>query len=438
MTRLVRQLGLWSSVGVVIGITIGSGIFRTPAGIASRVPDPAAMIGIWILGGVITLCGALSVAELAAALPETGGFYVYLRAGWGRLAAFLFGWSQLVLIRGAALGGIASVFGEYFLRSIGIDPSQHAALSDYVSAGAIAVAAAINIVGVKPAALLVGLSTMTKFGALALLVLASFLMGGTHGATSSHFFEAGGPVQPGLFGLALVSVLWAYDGLTDLAYASGEVKDPQRNLPRALLLGTTAIIVIYVLANLAYLYVSPIRELSASPLIAADTMLKLFGPLGVSLVSVIVMISTFGSLNGTMLTGPRIFFAMADDRMLFPAVARVHRTFQTPAVAIGLSAILSMTLVLVQTFEQLADTFVIAIWPFYALGVAAIFRLRRTSPDLSRAYRVVGYPVVPCVFVVAAVYLLLNALLTDPARTLLVFAAILSGVPVYYAAFRRG
>src|SRR5205823_98962 len=189
--RLPRTLGLWSSVALVVGITIGSGIFRSPAGIARLVPNPLLMLGLWIGGGVITLCGALSLAELAAALPETGGFYAYLREGWGRLAAFLFGWSQLVLIRASALGGIAGGIGA--------------------------------------------------------------------------------------FGLALVSVLWAYDGFGDLSFAGGEVRDPQRNLPRAIILGTLAIITIYVLTNVAYLYVIPIEAVGRSPLVAADTMMALFG-----------------------------------------------------------------------------------------------------------------------------------------------------------------
>src|SRR5438093_6663899 len=171
--RLPRTLGLWSSVARVVGITIGSGIFRSPAGIAQKVPSPLLMLGLWLLGGGITLCGALSVAELAAALPETGGFYAYLREGWGRLAAFLFGWSELVLIRASALGGIALVFGEYLLRTIGVEPQEHSVAARSVSAAAIALAAAVNIIGANLGALIVGVSTLAKFAALALLVLAA-------------------------------------------------------------------------------------------------------------------------------------------------------------------------------------------------------------------------------------------------------------------------
>ena len=387
MAKLVRSLGLLSSIGLVIGITIGGGIFRTPAGIADRVPDPIWMMGVWVLGGVIVLCGALSFAELSASMPETGGMYVYLREGWGRPSAFLYGWAQLVLIRAAALGGISSVFGEYFMRVFGMDPTASPRMADYLAAGAIIFAGVTNIVGVQLGALFAGLSTIAKFGALALLVAASFLMGGGVGASFTNMASNNAAIDAGVFGLALISVMWAYDGFADLTFASGEVKDPQRNLPRAIIIGTVMIIAIYLLANAAYLYVNPIGVMAKSPLIAADTMGALFGRAGVSFVAVVVMISTFGSLMGSMLASPRIFFAMADDRMLFEPIARVHPKWKTPYVAIGLACVLGVAMVMTQTFEQLTDTFVLAMWPFYALSVAAIYTLRKSQPQLNRPYQ---------------------------------------------------
>jgi len=425
-----------SSIGLVIGITIGGGIFRTPAGIATRVPEPMFMLGVWVLGGIIVLCGALAFAELSAAMPETGGMYVYLREGWGRPYAFLYGWAQLVLIRAAALGGIASVFGEYFMRVFGLDPVAHPAWADYLAAGAIIFAGVTNIVGVRLGALFAGLSTVTKFGALALLVLASFLWGGAAGGSMTHLASTGAGVDAGVFGLALISVMWAYDGFADLTFASGEVTDPQRNLPRAIIIGTVLIIAIYLLANAAYLYVSPIEQMAQSKLIAADTMGAIFGPAGVSFIAVVVMISTFGSLMGSMLASPRIFFAMADDKMLFEPIARVHPKWQTPYVAIGLATVLGVAMVMTQTFEQLTDTFVLAMWPFYALSVAAIYTLRKSQPNLHRPYKVVGYPFVPAVFIAAAVYLVVNALINDPVWTSITFGVVLLGLPVYYVWFR--
>jgi amino acid transporter len=243
-------------------------------------------------------------------------------------------------------------------------------------------------------------------------------------------------VDAGLFGLALISVLWAYDGFADLSFAGGEIRNPQRNLPRALVGGTLAIIAIYVLTNAAYLYVSPIDTVASSPLIAADTMLALVGPVGVTAVSSVVMISTFGSVNGSLLANPRIFFAMADDGLFFRSIASVHPRFHTPHVAIGVAAALGVWFVLTRTFEQLTDTFVLTMWPFYALSAAAVYRLRRSRPDLVRPYRVAGYPIVPAVFIAGVLYLVGNALVENPFWTLIVFAIVAAGLPVYWMFFR--
>ena len=423
---------------MAIGITIGGGIYRTPAVIATRVPDASVMLLVWVIGGLIVLCGALTIAELAAALPHTGGMYVYLREGWGRPVAFLYGWAQLVLIRAAALGGISSVFGEYALRVAGIDPVEHADWADYLAAGAILFAGTVNIVGVNLGALFASLSTVAKYGALVVLVAASLWLGGGAGATWSHLQASTGPVEAGMFGLALISVLWAYDGFADVSFASGEVKDPHRNLPRAILWGTLAIIAIYLSANLAYVYVNGLERMQQSRLVAADTMGGLFGQAGAASIAVVVMISTFGSLMGSMLAGPRIFFALADDGLLFRRIAAVHPRFGTPHVAITLAMVLGAAMVLTQTFEQLTDTFVLAMWPFYALSVAAIYRIRRLRPDLPRPYRAWGYPVLPAVFVAGALYLIVNALVTDPFWTSLVFGITLAVWPVYRLFFAGG
>jgi basic amino acid/polyamine antiporter, APA family len=432
--QLERRLGLWSSIGLVIGVTIGSGIFRTPAAIASRVADPPLMLAVWVLGGVISLCGALSVAELAAAFPHTGGWYVFLKEGWGRLAGFLFGWSELVLIRASAAGAIATVFAEYFLRSLGVDAAAHGALTDYLAAAAIVIAAIVNILGVQLGAAVAGLSTIAKFGALVVLVIGSFAAGG---GTTSNLASTAAPVNGGLFGLALISVLWAYDGFADVSFAAGEVKDPQRTLPRAIIWGTLAIIAIYLATNVAYLYVNPIETAAHSKLIAADTARVVFGELGVSLVSVVVAISTFGSLIAIMLAAPRIFFAMADDRLFFRPLARVHPRFHTPYVSILLATALGVVFVLTRTFEQLADTFVLSIWPFYGLAIAGLYRLRGTHPSLVRPYVVPGYPLTPAIFIAAVVYLVGNALWTDARWTLVTFGIVLAGIPVYYVFFAR-
>lgn len=436
-TVLPRRLGLWSATFIVIGITIGSGIFRTPAVIAGRVPDPMLMLSVWVIGGLMALAGALSIAELAAALPHSGGPYVFLREAWGRLAAFLFGWTQLTLIRAASLGAVATVFSEYCLRSFGYAPELHPGAADAVAAGALLFATGANVLGVRLGAGIVGASTAAKYLGLVAIVACALWLGGARGASLAHFVEpAEAAVGAGLFGLAVISVLWAYDGFADVSYVSGEIVDPQRNLPRALIAGTIAIIAIYALANVAYLYVIPIGRLADSQLVAADTMGTIFGRTGESLVSALVMVSTFGALNGIMLATPRVFFAMANDGLFFRQIAAVHPRFGTPYAAVALAGALGIVMVLTQTFERLADTFVLATWPFYALAVAGLYRLRRTRPELPRPYRVIGYPLVPAVFIAGATYLVVNAILTDPLWTGVVFAVALAGAPVYWLRFR--
>lgn len=439
-STLPRQLGLWSAVSVVIGTTIGSGIFRSPAGIAERLPGPLPLFSVWVVGGLLALCGALTLAEIAGSYPHTGGIYVYLREAWGRLTAFLFGWAELVIIRAAALGAIAITFAEYFLRVLGYNPSvaPYDSYAHYVAAVAIVVMATVNILGVRFSAAIQNVTTIAKYAGLLLIILVALALGLPR--TGGHFTPA---VPPGsfsmsAFGLALVSVLWAYDGWADLSFISGEVKDPRRNLPRALILGAAAIISIYLLANIAYLVVLPVGEIRGSRLVAADVAQRLIGAAGVTFVASTVMLSTFGTLNGSIFTSPRIWFAMADDGLFFRRVASVHPRFKTPYVAIAIAAALGAGFVLLRTFEQLADTFVTAIIPFYALGVASIYVFRRRA-DYQPPFRTPGYPVVPALFVLATIYLLVNAIIDPSTRwwTLFVFGLILLGIPVFYLTVGR-
>jgi len=430
---LPRRLGTWNVLGMVIGITIGSGIFRTPAVIATRVPDPIWMLGLWVAGGLVALCGALSVAELSASLPRTGGWYVYLRAGWGPPAGFLFGWTELVLIRASATGAVALVCSSYLLRSLGIDGTP---LTSMLAAALIVIAALINVRSVRAGAATTGISTVAKSGALVLLVLASLILGSHAGASVDHFTH-GAPVAATSLGLGLISFLWAYDGFADVSFAAGEVQHPQRTLPRAIVGGTLTVAAIYVAANIAYLYVLPMDRLARSSLVAADVASAIFGSMGGRVIAIVVTISTFGSLIGISLAAPRVFFAMAEDRLFFPAMGRIHPRYETPYVAIALSATLGVLFVLTRTFEQLADTFVLSIWPFYGLAVAGVYRLRRTQPDLARPYRTPGYPFVPAVFIAGGLFLVGTAIIQDPLRTGVTFAIVLAGLPLYYAFARR-
>jgi amino acid transporter len=445
-TSLPRSLGVVSAIAILIGSTIGTGIFRSPAGIAAKVPFEELYLLLWALGGFFSLCGALTLAELAGALPHTGGVFVYLREGFGRLPAFLFGWSELVIIRASALGAISTVFAEYFLRLLGREDPQAV---HYVAATAILIVAIFNIVGVKLGALVQNATTATKYGALVLLVLAAFFVGGANPApTPTTPVQVASSPSFVMFGLAFISLLWVYDGWADVTFISGEVKRPERNLPLTLIAGTLAVIAIYVLANLAYLHLLDINQIANSKLVAADTAYRIVGDVGVKLVSIAVMVSAFGTLNGSMMTGPRIFFAMADDGLFFKKIASVHPRFKTPYIAISLAASLAILFVMIRTFEQLSDTFVLAIWPFYALGVAAVYTLRRKRPDLPRPYKTLGYPVTPALFIIAVLVLIGNALFGDiryyGARlsgepnpyewsgALLVLVIVLAGIPAFY------
>ncbi len=439
-SRLPRSLGFLSTTAVLIGITIGSGIFRSPAGVADRLPGPLPLLAVWGVGGLVVLCGALTLAEIAGVFPRTGGLYVYLREGWGTLPAFLFGWAELVVIRAAAVGAISTTFAEYLLRVLGYDPAvpPYDWYVHLIAAAAIAITGTFNVVGLRWGSLVQNITTVAKYaGLLAIVLLAAAL---ALPRTGGHYTPAAPPgsFSASSFGLALVGVLWAYDGWEDVSFVGGEVKDAHRALPRAIIAGTVAVIVIYLLTNLAYLAVLPVEEMRHSPLVAADVASRLIGAPGVILISSMVMLSAFGSLNGSMLASPRIFFAMADDGLLLRPVAAVHPRFRTPYVAIVLTAVLGIVFVLVRNFQQLADAFVIAIVPFLALSVAAVFTLRR-RPDYAPSIRVPGYPVVPLVFIVATVFLLLNAILEPASRwpTLLVLGIVVLGIPVFYLTVGR-
>lgn len=426
--RLPRRLGLWSAVAVLVGSVIGSGIFRVPAAVAAAVSDPGPVLLTWAFGGLLALCGALTLAELAAALPRSGGVFAYILEAFGPLPAFLFGWSYLAVIRAAALGAIATIFAEYLTRFVALEPMQ----VRYVAAGLIVLVGIFNYVGVARAAAVMNLATVGKFGALAVLVGLAFLAG--DGNTANFTASSGSAVSMSAVATVLVAVMWTYDGWADLSYMGGEVRDPQRTLPRALILGTVAIIAIYMAVNVAYIYLVPLPEMATSPLIAATAAerIPLLGDLGARGVALVVMLSTFGAVNGSMMTGPRVFFAMADRGLFFPAIARVSPRFHSPSVAIWLAVALGVIYVLFNDFAQLADKFVLGIWPFYTLAVAAVFVLRRRRPDLERPYRVWGYPVVPIVFLVSSVGMVVNALVTRPVDTGITFGIILLGLPVYW------
>jgi amino acid transporter len=425
--RLPRHLGLWSSIAVLVGSTIGSGIFRVPAGVAAQLREPGPVLVAWVAGGLIALFGALTLAELAAALPRSGGVFAYLLEGFGPLPAFLFGWSELTVIRASALGAIATIFAEYLGYFLPLTPSQ----VRYLAATAVVLVGAFNYLGVRTAAAVMNLTTVAKYAALGGLALLGLAAGS---GSTSHFTPAWDTgLDLSLLGTALIAIMWTYDGWADLSFMGGEVSQPGRTLPRALILGTAGIVAVYLLLNLAYIYLVPLAEMGKSPLIAATAAerIPLFGGAGGAVVSGVVLLSCFGALNGSMMTGPRIFFAMADRGLFFRGIARVSPRFQSPSVAIWLATLLGVVYVLLNDFQQLADKFILGIWPFYAGAVAAVFVLRRARPAMPRPYRTWGYPFVPLLFLLASLGMVANALWSDPVNTGITFGIILAGVPVF-------
>ena len=423
-----RSVGLLQTIAVSVGVAIGSGIFRVPATVAAQLQAPGAILLCWVLGGIIALCGALTVAELAGALPRSGGIFAYLLEAYGPVPAFLFGWTELVVIRAAALGAIATIFAEYLGYFWPLTPQQ----VRYTAALAIAVIGAINYVGVQRAAALQSITTALKYAALLGLGLLAFTARGGSGAHFSSPWGAG--MSLSLLATALIPVLWTYDGWADPATMAGEISDPQRNLPRALIAGALCVMLVYLVVNVGFLYALAPAQMADSSLIAATVAerIPLFGSAGAGAIAAAVVLAAFSGLNASMMTGSRVFFAMADRGLFFRFAARISPRFHSPSVAIALATVLGAAYVLENDFAQLADKFVLGIWPFYALTVAAVFVLRRTRPDLVRPYRVWGYPVVPAVFLLASVLMVANALISDPHNTGLTFLIILAGVPVYW------
>lgn len=426
--RLPRSIGLFDATAVLIGVTVGSGIFRVPATVAALLHEPGPVLACWLLGGLVALFGALTLAELAGALPRSGGIFAYLLETFGPLPAFVFGWTELTVIRASALGATATIFAEYVGYYVALTPAQ----VRYVAAAAIVAIGALNYFGARRAAVLMSFSTAGKFVAVLGLGLLAFTAGSGSAAHFSPLWGAG--LNLSLLGTALIPVLWTYDGWADLSFMGGEVRNPQRTLPLALVLGTACVMLAYVVVNLGFMYLLPLQQIGESKLIAATAAehIPLLGNSGASLIAAVVLVSSISGLNGSMMTGPRIFFAMAEQGLFFRTVARVSPEFRTPSVAIWLATALGVVYVLTNGFAQLADRFILGIWPFYALCVAGVFVLRRRRPELPRPYRVPGYPVVPALFLLASFGMIADALVSDPWNTGITFSLIVVGIPAYF------
>jgi basic amino acid/polyamine antiporter, APA family len=447
--ELSRRLGLPSAVMIVIGSVVGSGIFLTPSNIAAAVQIPGVMIFVWILTGLLTLAGALTNAEIASQITDAGGQYVFFRVLFSDLIAFLYGWTTFIVFQTGSIAAIAVAFAKYFgffvtlphfspvleswqIPLIGnIHPFADIGLK-LVAISAIMVLAIVNYAGVQFGGFVQNVLTSLKVAAIGGIVFLGFAFGK---GSVEHFFPLWGNPSSGTLlsaiGVAMIATLWSYDGWNSLTYLAGEVKEPQTIIPRALILGTVAVIIIYAVTNLAYLYVLPIEEIAASHLVAADVMEKVFHGYGGAIVSVCVMVSAFGTVNATSMTTARVYFAMAKDKIFFSGFSKVHPNYKTPGRSLVLQGVWASLLTLTGTYDQLFTYVIFAGWIFYALGAAAVFIIRRKMPNAQGAFRVPGYPYVPIAFIIVATWFVVNTLLVQTADSLVGLLLLLVGIPFY-------
>lgn len=442
-TELRRSLGATSAVMITVGSIIGSGVFFKPLDISRSLPDPTWIYAGWIVIGVVCLCGAIAFAELGAMLPEAGGQYTFLREGFGRLPAFLYGWCFLLIINTGSVAALSVVFASSLATLIpGLAESQ-----SVVAAAMILVLALANHFGVRWGALIQNLSGFAKLGALAAIVLAGFALGGDLVAVPP---SAGSvtvpPPTPGLLpGLAAaaVALFWAYEGWHMLPFSAAEMLRPQRDLPRGLIFGVLIVIVTYVAVNAVFLQIVPqeeMRTLASEVEVPRLVLTRIFGAGAASWLTVLICISVFGAANPNLMSGPRAFYAMAQDGLMPRVMMRVHKVYQTPAVSIWFQALWSIVLVfLLQTFRNLTEYVVFAGLLFYALAVGAVYVLRRREPDRERPYRCLGYPFTPAVFIAAALLVNGYTLLDPEARSnaLIGLVILAAGLPVYFLMERR-
>jgi APA family basic amino acid/polyamine antiporter len=426
---LKRELGLFDAVMINAGTMIASAIFIVPATVAAAVHGTALMTLVWVIGGIVSLLGALSIAELAAAYPEAGGQYAYLREAYGTVWAFLYGWANFAVINTASIAAIAVGFARY----IGFFTPLSETAIRIVAIASIIGLTLLNCRGVRLGATTQNVLTTLKIGALLALIVTSFVL---PGGTASNFQPLwptgtiGQWIAP--FGVAMVGVLWAYDGWIETTYVGSEIMDPGRNLPRSIILSTLIVIALYVLASVAYVYVLSPAGVAGSALVASDAAKVTMGAVGATFVVVAILISTLGANNGIILTAARIPYAMARGGMFFRSQGIVHPRYATPAVALLTQGVIASTLTAFGTYDQLFTYVVFAQFVFYALSASAVIRLRKKAPQLARPYRTWGYPATPIVFIAFAIWLVFNTIVETPWDSAIGAGIILLGLPGYW------
>jgi APA family basic amino acid/polyamine antiporter len=422
---LPRTLGILDTTAIIIGIVIGSGIFLLPNLIARNIPSRSAILAAWVVSGILSLIGAFAYAELGTMLPATGGQYVYLREAYGPWCAFVSGWTFMLAVLSGGSAWLAVTFSIYAGYFVPLTP----VMSKVVSIGLIAILSAVNYVGVRESAWVQRTSTYLKILAILILIGAGLFSPHTTGSAS---VAAHPPISLANFGIAMAACLMAYNGWSYVSFVAGEVRDPQRNLLRSLVVGMSAVALLYVFANVAYLRIMTVQQIALTDRVGADMAARTMGPIGGAFVSLTVLVSVISAINGCILTAARIPFAQARDGLFFARFGAVHPRFRTPAFAILCGGIWTMILVLTGSYETLYSYSILAAWVFYTLSVAAVLVLRRKFPNAHRPYRMWGYPWTLWLFIVMSVWFMLNAWVTQPWPSMMAFAIIATGILAYW------
>ncbi|MBI4314194.1 MAG: amino acid permease, partial [Candidatus Omnitrophica bacterium] len=431
-SRLKRVLGLPDATALVVGCIIGAGIFRMASPIAKHLQSVPAILGVWILGGVVSFLGALCYAELGAAYPKAGGDYVYLTRAYGRLTGFLFGWTKVFIERTGTIAILAFVFAEYLGGLTGYSEIQ----VKIAAILAVVFLTLANLVGVRWGSTVQNVATILKVAALGLIIILGGFFGPTATAAATAAPQSMNQALSSL-GMAFVFVMWTYGGWTESAYIAEEMKNPQRDLPWSILLGLGLTTALYLIVNVVYMKVIPVAEMPEHRLVAAEVMRRTIGPWGKTLTSAMVMISAFGALNGYILTSARILMAMGQDHALFRSLGKIHSRWATPSTALWVNGGCAIALVCTGTLDQIVTYSTVAISIFYGMTAIAVIILRRKDPDLPRPYKMRGYPVVPILSAVAMAWLVADVLIKQPFDVMIGLGLLAAALPLYAYPARR-
>lgn len=456
---LLQKLGIFTAITIVIGSMIGSGIFKKSATMSAELGAPGIMIAVWVIAGVVTLIGALINAEITGLIPRAGGQYVYFREMYGDFTAYIYGWSIFSVIQTGSIAAIAYVFSgyfEYFFPSPHLSPVWESwGFSIPVAGVSVLDCYPLKDIGLKicTISLIMFLSLVNYFGvifggvvnniftvlknvAIAVIILLAFIIGSGSFSNFSPFVNSSFHYPSGtLLGaiiLALSGAFWAYDGWNNITYLGAEIKQPQRNIPKALFIGVGFVMLIYTVINLAYVYILPSEKMAQSTLVASDVMKLVVGDWGGAFIAIAVMISTFGTTNGTILASARVYYAMAKDRLFFRKLEDVHHKYRTPGVSILVQGIWASLIVMTGTFDQITDMLIFISWIFYGLGAYGVIVLRKKMPDVQRPYKVIGYPVLPIIFILFSTFFVVFSFKENIRNAVFGLLLVIIGIPLYF------